>query len=593
MPSTKIDISKDTNLNLEALAESLTPEQRAALRERLSDQWWRLGHLYWIQDAWGRTVKFRPNWAQRELWENLWYLNLILKARQLGLSTFVEILMLDVMLFNPGIQCGIVDKTLSDAEVKLGKVRFAYQCLDRPDADCPEAAVAGALVKAGRRLVKDRSLKLTFGNGSALAAGTSHRGGTLQWLHISELGWIAFNDQKRAREIQSGALNTVAAGQYIFCESTHEGGKTGLHYDLVREAMAKQGEALTELDWKFHFFPWHRGAGYTLPPDSVTPRPEMVRYFQKLETRGVTLTPGQRAWYDKKQLQQKEAMWKEFPTIPEEAFDAQVKGAIYGPYLSELRERGRIQDFEPDPVRPVYAFWDLGVSDFTSLWAVQFVEDEVWWLDWFEDSGYGIGHYAAVAREWDARYGKIHTHYLPHDAGHRQGGSGKTCVTYLAEAGVKNVRVVPRTPDVWLGINQLRDLLRKSRIHETRCGRPRTKDGKERLSGLACLETYRTREVDAGGLVKEEPLHDETSHSADAARLVAEAVNRGMVDFTVRLRPRGGGGGDGGPVTSSLRREPGLVENENPWWSEDRKKVEVKTGLRGGNGERRGGKVRR
>ena len=50
---------------------------------------WRLNHLYYIigkdpQTDKMKRILFKPNWAQQWLLDNMWYLNIILKARQLG-----------------------------------------------------------------------------------------------------------------------------------------------------------------------------------------------------------------------------------------------------------------------------------------------------------------------------------------------------------------------------------------------------------------------------------------------------------------------------------------------------------------------------
>ena len=40
-------------------------------RDRLGDRRWRLDNLYWIRDAYGRRVKFRMNWAQAALFDEI------------------------------------------------------------------------------------------------------------------------------------------------------------------------------------------------------------------------------------------------------------------------------------------------------------------------------------------------------------------------------------------------------------------------------------------------------------------------------------------------------------------------------------------
>ena len=83
--------------------------------ERLSNRLWRLENLYYILDKEGVKRQFKLNWAQRELYENVWHSNVILKARQLGISTFVTILFLDTCLFNSNTAAGIIAHTREDA----------------------------------------------------------------------------------------------------------------------------------------------------------------------------------------------------------------------------------------------------------------------------------------------------------------------------------------------------------------------------------------------------------------------------------------------------------------------------------------------
>ena len=96
----------------------------------LSSQLWRLEHLYWIENKAGQLQRFSLNRAQRRLHERLWYRNDILKARQLGISTYVAMLMLDMSLFRSNFHCGIIDKSLPDAQQKLAKLHFAWDHLD-------------------------------------------------------------------------------------------------------------------------------------------------------------------------------------------------------------------------------------------------------------------------------------------------------------------------------------------------------------------------------------------------------------------------------------------------------------------------------
>lgn len=533
----------------------------AAIAAKLSNRSWRLNNLYWIEDADGRKVKFRMNWAQRAFFVGMWWLNVILKARQLGLSTFMQVLMLDRCLFNPNQTCGIIDKTDDDAKKKLARMVFAYDHLDDPDD--PTTAKLGALIKQAVRLRFSNKKEIHFTNGSKTWCGTSLRGGTIQFLHISELGYIAFFNPKKAKEIKTGALNTVHRGNIVVIESTHEGGKYGLNYDMVKLAQEAPEDAMTEMDWKFHFFSWHRCPEYVLPlngPLALTK--EMDEYFYLLEKEeGVTLTPEQKHWYSKKEKTQGDAMQKEFPTTPEEALNAVVHGAIYGKLISKLRRERRIADFNHDPSLPIYTFWDIGYSDFTAIWLVQFVGRDICALAYYCNAGETAPHYAAKCVEWERKYGQpILAHYLPHDANKVEGmGSGKTTKQFLEDAGLKNLKIVPRVPDLWVGINQLRALLKRFYFHKTACGEGWMLEDRRMPSGIGCLEAYHTEQDASSGIIKEMPVHDESSHGASALRTLAEAHARGMLDGVTKYT-----GEDG----------------------QRRKKREAVTGLRSRHGDR-------
>jgi hypothetical protein len=173
--------------------------------KNLGSQLWRLNNLYHVESKKGQVVPFVMNEAQRSLYRNMHYLNMILKARQLGFSTFIAIFFLDVCVFNPSTQAGIIDLTIDDAKKKLQKAKLAYDMVPRfgqPEDErhwlhdwCP--------------LVTSSAYELKWGNGSALDVGTSHRGGTKQYLHISELGPIAAKSPEKAKEIRTGALNAI------------------------------------------------------------------------------------------------------------------------------------------------------------------------------------------------------------------------------------------------------------------------------------------------------------------------------------------------------------------------------------------------
>ncbi|MCQ2366968.1 MAG: hypothetical protein MJ056_07400 [Akkermansia sp.] len=521
------------------------------LRGRLDDPLWRLQHLYWIENKAGRMQRFTLNAAQLRLHRGLWHRNAVLKARQLGISTYVAMLMLDRCLFTPNFHAGIIDKSLPDAEQKLAKLRFAWENLDYtpPEADDAERALAylGGIIKQQSGVMKrsewhpvgDARTRMAFANGSDIRLGTTLRGGTLQLLHVSELAHVSVHAPWRAREIRTGAINTVPADGRIILESTHEGGRYGVNYEMMLQAMENSAkDDLSPLDFRFFFFSWFDNPEYTLGGRGGW-SDETAAYFEKLAEAGVDLTRGQKLWYARMARTMGAAMRQEYPSTPDEAFATGNDGAIYGSRIAILREQGRIgADFAYNPAEPLYTAWDLGLSDHTAIWLVQNWGGSVYWLNHYAANQLPLEHYADKMHEWERRYGPIAAHFLPHDAAHRD-PHGQSYVESLAHCGITAVRVVPRTPDVWRGINALRGILSRSWFHKDTLQRRTNMRGEQEPSGLSCLEMYRTAPPGAGGTCREAPLHDAASHSADAARMFAEALTHGLVTpVNLHLPPR-------------------------------------------------------
>lgn len=523
----------------------------------LASRAWRLQNLYTIRDADGVLVPFRPNDAQKAFYNRMWYCNHVLKARKLGFSTFIEVIFLDDLLFSEtGLSVGIIDYTLEDAESKLGMLATAYENLDNREIH-PLTWQVGAALKKAVPLVSRATKKLIWGNGSQAKCSTSLRGSTPQRLHVSELGKTAIWAPIKAREIINGAFNSMTPGNVRNIESTHEGAKVGEHYRLVNQAMRNDDANLTTVQSRFHFFPWFQDTRYVLPAAGHKLRSEMVEYFERLHREhGIECTPEQMLWYDHKHREQGHGMKKEFPSTPGEAFEAIAEGAIYGTQMADLRAKGRMRDFWLEANLPMFTFWDIGLSDYTSVWLIQPTDRAFLVLDWFEAEGRPGSSMPDQMVLWERKWKKpIAGHYLPHDAETRDRGSGKSYVTELKEAGLQNIRVVPRTPDVWLGIGYVRDVLPHCWFHKGNCDTSRNIDGsphdpsdsqEDFPSGVACLEGYSKDVSAAAGMrLRELPKHDLFSHSADSFRTFAEAWRRGMIAMhseDAAAKPRAVGG---------------------------------------------------
>jgi hypothetical protein len=456
---------------------------------------WRIDNLYWIQDESGKEIRFTRNDAQRRWWKDRWCLNVILKARQLGFSTQIAMEILDECLFVPNFTAGIIDYSLEDAKKKLNKIKFAYKRL-------PEH------IKQSVPLLVENTETVEFANGSRIEVGTSHRGGTLQHLHVSEFGKISAMRPDKAKEIKTGGFGTVHAGQRIDVESTAEG-VGGEFHDMVQrgDALQKERRELSVLDFKLHFFAWWRHAGYWIDPAKVRIPVELDEYFVSLDKEhGVPLTAGQRAWYTAKRYQiGPDSMFREYPSFPEEAFKSSIEGAYFKRQMTRARVDGRIGQVPYDDGRLVNTFWDIG-NDTTSIWFHQTDGVRHRLIDYYENVDESIAHYAHVLVEKKEQFGwSFGKHYGPHDIGNTEwAGPGKTRKQIAEDNGLK-FKVVPRIDDKDDAIDVARLFLGMCWFDEKHCEQ-----------GIRCLDNYRKSWNERMATWSREPLHNWASHGADS-----------------------------------------------------------------------------
>jgi hypothetical protein len=292
----------------------------------------------------------------------------------------------------------------------------------------------------------------------------------------------------------------MAVGQRIFIESTAEGAD-GLFYEICEQAQLHTGK-LGALDFRFHFFPWWLDATYQLDED-VHEDDKMQRYFGELEQDGIRLTKPQRAWYVKKNAQQKRAMFKEYPSRPIEPFSVSVEGAYYADEMQAMYDQGRICEVPYDPTIPVDTWWDIGSSDATAIVFVQRRGNSINIIDYYERSGeYRIQPFVDVLKTRGYRYG---TFYMPHDTRSKFWGMENSRIDQLVKAGIQPTIVRDHFIDD--GIQAVASMLAIVRIDAVRC---------EQL--IKALRNYRRLWDDNRGMWRDEPFHNQYSHACDAMR---------------------------------------------------------------------------
>lgn len=499
----------------QALAHQLSDQsQTAKIAAKMRDQEWRINNLYYVKNKQGKKVLFKMNWAQRLLFNGMWYLNIVLKARQLGMSTFIQIFMLDSCLFNKNMRTLVIAHGQKEAkEMFDDKIKYAYDNIE-DKWQIKQSVVADT----------KNANELKFNNGSRISVGTSGRSGTFQIVHVSEFGKIAKKYPERAREIVTGTFEAVAPGQMIFIESTAEG-REGRFYDMcqVSKKLSDAKSMLTTLDYKFWFLPWWKHPDNILDPTHVILFPPVKKYLEELELKiKIKLTRGQKAWYAKKLAVHGEDMKRENPSTAEEAFEYAIEGAYWGKQITEMRIKKRIGKVPHTVGINVDTWWDLGVNDTTAIWFTQTVGTAIHVIDYFENSGEGVGYYKDVLDEWHDEKGyRYGLHMWPHDGGKREfGNDAKTVQQSAAEKGLY-VTINPRG-DLQDGIEVTRDFFSICWIDEENCTKNiKLEDGRNVDVGINSLESFRHEWDEKLGSWKRTPLHDWASNGADAFRTLS------------------------------------------------------------------------
>lgn len=472
----------------------------ADLLKGLDDPNWRIRNLYYVRDKEGKTVKFVPWPEQEKFLRDLWFRNIVPKARQRGFSTVVQLMMLDACLFRDNIAAAIIAQDKPTArKIFDDKISFAYERL-------PE------YVKLMRPLTTDTVTEMKWSNGSSMVVSVSTRATTLQYLHVSEYGIICAKFPEKANEIQTGSLPSVDAGGVIVIESTV---KTpyGIFSDMVRQAARTKelGRPLGKMEYKLHFASWWDADEYETDPEHVIISKQDHAYFERIEAAiDRPLSLRKRAWWvatrDNTFAGDSEKMYSEYPSTLEEAFLVSADGLWLSKVMARARLDHRITRVPWVPHLPVNTFWDLGLDDDMAIWFHQQVGPRDHWINYIEGAGEAYNFFVREMDKFGYVWGR---HYLPHDGDQRRPGAEalKTPKDMLEDLGLKRIDIVPRIHDVTVGIDQLRDAFATYYIDEVNCG-----------EGIKHLDQFSKEWNEGRGTWSATILKNGHQHAADAMR---------------------------------------------------------------------------
>ncbi len=470
--------------------------------DRLHDKTYRMDNLYRIVTRDGDNIPFRMNPVQRDVFNSIHKRNLILKARQLGMSTFAVLYLLDETLFNFNTSAGIVSYSLEHAQ-HIFK-RIIGHALDFMPSEVKPLGI------------NNRSAReISFNNGSYLRVDTTLRGGAYQLVLVSEFGKTCARSPQKAEEIVTGTLNTLSQNGTAIIESTGEGNE-GFFAEMCTKAALRGNKDLSPLDYHLFFYPWYLEESYTMS-QKVSYDIDLADYFDKIENlSNVKILQQQRNWYAHQKSLLGDKIKQEYPSSVSEAFLSSSDAYYYAELIARAYEDGRMLTANLyDALANVYVAMDIGVNDLTVMIFFQIVHGEIRIIDYYEDKNKGVDFYSKFLLQ-DKKY-LYNTVFLPHDAAHRDG----IIVENTYEREFKKLFAHTATKFHVLKRSDLNVAISHAKIKFDRCvfNINKTKNLIDHLG------KYRKKWNEPTGRYLDEPYHDVHSNYADAFRYVCQAVS--------------------------------------------------------------------
>lgn len=282
----------------------------------------------------------------------------------------------------------------------------------------------------------------------------------------------------------------------VFSEYSRQNPRAG--WDLVRPILAENG------GWAvFNFTPRGKNHAYRLYRQALENDDWFVSRLTADDTGAIT----------KEAIDQERRSGMSEELIQQEfycSFDIGQEGSYYGRLMAQAWDEGRICTVPYERQAKVFTFWDLGVSDSTTIWFAQFCGQEIRIIDYYENHGEGLQHYAKVLQDKPYIYGG---HYAPHDGKQRSLQTGTSLIETARKIGI-NFTVV-ESISIEDGIEAARGTLPRCWFDVKNC-----------QSGIDALENYHREYRDKYETFADRPCHDWSSHAADSFRYLS-VVYRG------------------------------------------------------------------
>ena len=322
--------------------------------ENVKDKLWRMQNLYHIRTKDKKIALLNFNPIQQEYWRKRSDKDLIVKARQHGITTLKALDYFDETIFNFNTTSAIIAHKQFAVQKIFRIVKLAYELMD--DELKPVAKY-------------DNVNELVFPEiNSNIYVATEIRGDTVHNLHISEMAFI-----KNLEAKMTATLEAVPAGGHISGETTTNG-VGGYFYDTYQEALRKENE------WTPHFYGWNLNPEYQI---DVTEPLELTEAEKEIK-KTYNLTDNQLLWRRMKIKRLKRNFAQEYPINAYEAFISSGRNRFDVDLLRDLEKQAKKPLSDADglviwvnPVegRKYVAGSDVAEGKQTSDWSVTDIYD--------------------------------------------------------------------------------------------------------------------------------------------------------------------------------------------------------------------------
>lgn len=289
---------------------NLTPKEKKLLR----NQEWRLDNLYKIKDKNQKIIKLKRNAIQRRLHDDCTGFDVVLKPRQVGISSYFLIKKLDKCIFTRNYTAAIISHDRESMEKLFAIIRRAHKHMNEKVK--PEIDKGGGSKYELRFPTNDSKITCTL---EAVSE-------TVNDLHISEMALM-----KNAERVKTSMDAVPISNGIISIETTCRG------FNFFHKFWNDKDSIFAR-----HFFPWYLHEEYFIESEKFKLNKEELKikkYAKK--TYGVDITYNQFA-FRRFKINQKDGdidnFSQEYPSDPATCFIASGQSFFDLRIISRIKE---------------------------------------------------------------------------------------------------------------------------------------------------------------------------------------------------------------------------------------------------------------